>query len=351
MQGEVFMEISLFGTLSGREIHRYTLYGDGLELSVLDYGAAVQSLVVDGVETVMNFCAPEDYRDSDGYVCLAVGRVANRIAGAEFSIGDKKYSLVKNEGENQLHGGFFGFSNRLYDAEEHDGGLRLSATLPDGEDGYPGNMRLNIDFSVSGRSVMIKYTATSDRDTLFAPTHHFYFNLNGETGDADTQPLTIYSDGYIPVDEKLIPLGIIAPVTGGEYDFRAARAPRRGSGGIYDCCFVLRDAHAATLIGDKSGITLDMYTDMPGLQLYTGAALPEKSENEAGGDTENCAEGRTDDRAGDNAENAAPHRCGVALEAQYIPNAVNMPGFDTPLLAAGTTAEHYIKLSFSRIYK
>ena len=94
-----------------------------------------------------------------------------------------------------------------------------------------------------------------------------------------------------------------------------------------------------------------MYTDMPGIQLYTGAALPEKSEGEAGGEAENGAEGRTDDRARDNAENAAPHRCGVALEAQYIPNAVNMPGFDTPLLAAGTTAEHYIKLSFSRICK
>ncbi len=330
-----YMEISLFGTLSGREVRRYTLCGEGIELSVLDYGAAVQSLVVDGVETVMNFDTPEDYRDRGGYVCLAVGRVANRIAGAEFSIGDKKYSLAKNEGENQLHGGFFGFSNRFYDAEEHDGTLRLSAILPDGEDGYPGNMRLNIDFSVSGRSVMIKYTATSDKDTVFAPTHHFYFNLNGAAGRAGTQPLAIYSDGYIPVDGELIPLGFVAPVAGGEYDFRAARTPKRGGGGIYDCCFVLRDAHAATLTGNKSGIKLDIYTDMPGLQLYTGAALSEKSEGETG----NGAENET--------ENGAPHRSGIALEPQYIPNAVNMPDFETPLLPAGETAEHYIKLSFS----
>lgn len=321
------MEISLFGTLSGREVHRYTLSGDGIELSVLDYGAAVQSLVVDGVETVMNFLTPEDYRDRGGYVCLAVGRVANRIAGAEFSIGNKKYSLAKNEGENQLHGGFFGFSNRFYDAEEHDGGLRLSATLPDGEDGYPGNMRLNIDFSLSGRNVIIKYTATSDADTLFAPTHHFYFNLNGETGGAGTQPLAIYADGYIPVDGELIPLGVVSPVAGGEYDFRAARMPKREDGEIYDCCFVLRDSHAATLTGDKSGIRLDIYTDMPGLQLYTGAAF--------------------DDKTGDGSVGSSPRRCGIALEPQYIPNAVNMPGFYTPLLSAGRTAEHYIKLSFS----
>lgn len=315
----------LFGKVDGKEVYKYTLTGDNVSVGVLDFGATIQSLYVDGVNIVQSFDTAEDYKVRDGYVCGVIGRVANRIAKAKFSLNGQEYLLTKNEGENQLHGGLQGFHHKFYTVEEIENGLKMSCFSKDGEDGYPGNLTFVVEFVLTGRKLHIGYLAVSDKDTIWSPTHHFYFNMNGPVGYANSNKLAIYADCYTPVDSELIPLGNKVDVTGTPFDFRKGKRVDQDKTelGIYDHNFMLNGEHAATMVGDVSGMKMEVYTDMPAMQMYTGAGLEETK----------------------NAEKLAD-RGGVALEPQFPPNAINMQGFDKPILKANEEKRHYIRLEF-----
>ena len=313
-----------FGMVDGREVTRYVFGSEELAAGVLDFGATLQSLAVDGVDVVLGFPRGEDYNVNAGYVSANVGRVANRIARGEFSLGGQTYHLTQNEGPTHLHGGTGGFHRVFYTVEELENGVRMSAASPDGADGYPGTLHHSVTYTVTGRTLTIAFSARSDRDTVWAPTSHIYFNLDGEVGDAVSNRLTIYADGYTPVDAALIPLGSVLPVRGTAFDFTAPRCVCRTPGEEYDINFVLRGEHAATLEGARSGPKMEMYTDMPCIQLYSGAA-----DMDVAGKTRRYH----------------AHE-GVALEPQFAPNAVNVPAFKQPFLAAGKEERHFIRLEF-----
>ena len=319
------MQREIFGKVDGKELYKYTLAGDNVSVDVLDFGVTIQSLYVDGINVVQSFDTAEDYKLRDGYVCGVIGRVANRIAKARFTLNGQEYKLTKNEGDNQLHGGLQGFHHKFYEVEEIENGLRITYISPDGEDGYPGRLVFTVEIILIGRTLHIEYSAISDKDTIWAPTHHFYFNMNGPIGYANQNQLTIYSDYYTPVDKKLIPLGYKADVTGTSFDFRMGKRIDKDKTelGIYDHNFMLNSEHAATMVGDVSGLKMEVYTDMPAMQMYTGAGKEETR----------------------NAEKLSD-RGGVALEPQFAPNAINMDGFEKPILKANEEKRHYIRLEF-----
>lgn len=318
------MEREIFGKIDGKNVYRYTLTEKDISVCLLNYGATVQSLFVGGINIVRSFKNAIDYKMCNEYVCSAVGRVANRISKAKYTLNGKTYYLTKNEGENHLHGGAKGFNSRFYTVQEIDNGLRMTCKLKNGEDGYAGNMTFTVDFVLAKRTLNIKYIATADKDTLFAPTHHFYFNLNGTTNYANSNKLIIYADSYAITDKALIPTGEIAKVDNTLLDFRQIKAIDKDMPiGIYDNTFILNNSHAATLVGDKTGVKMEIHTDMPSIQLYTGAG--DKRGRVGEGDTD-CS--------------------GIALEPQFVPNAINMEGFAKPILKANSSNNHYIKLVF-----
>ena len=313
------MKKELFGEIDGREVFQYTLEKGNIKLGVLDFGGTISCLVVDGVNIVRSFATAEEYAKNDEYVCCAIGRVSNRIAGGEFSLNSAKYRLTKNEGNNQLHGGAGGFHAKFYDVEEVENGCKMTYVSPDGEEGYPGRLVFSVTFTLAEKAVHIEYSALSDQDTIWAPTQHFYFNMNGPIGNANSNALTIYADEYTPVNAELIPIGK-ADVTGTPFDFRKGKriACELEKVGLYDHNFLLTGSRAATLVGDISELKMDVFTDMPAMQLYTGAGekLDEKDKG------------------------------GVALEPQFTPNAINMQGFEKPILKAKECKRHYIRLEF-----
>lgn len=315
----------IFGKVDEKEVYKYTLTGDNISLAVLDFGATIQSLFVDGINVIQSFETAGDYKLRDGYVCGAIGRVANRIAKAKFTLNGQEYQLTKNEGENQLHGGLQGFHHKFYEVEEIENGLKMTCVSSDGEDGYPGKLIFTVEFILTGRTLRIEYSAVSDQDTLWAPTHHFYFNMNGPIGYANSNRLSIYADYYTPVDSELIPLGYKTDVTETPFDFRMGKRidKEKTELGIYDHNFMLNGEHVATMVGDISGLKMEIYTDMPAMQMYTGAGVEETK----------------------NAKKLAD-RGGVALEPQFAPNAINMEGFEKPILKANETKKHYIQLEF-----
>lgn len=319
------MKKEVFGKIGGKEVYKYTLTGDNLSLAVLDFGATIQSLFVDGINVVQSFDVAEDYKLRGGYVCGAIGRVANRIAKARFELNGKEYQLTQNERQNHLHGGLQGFHHKFYEVEEIENGLKMTCISPDGEDGYPGLLVFSVNFTLKGRTLHIGYSAVSDKDTIWAPTHHFYFNMNGPVGYANSNELTIYADHYTPVDSELVPLGYMVDVTGSVFDFRKGKRVDKDKTelGIYDHNFILNSEHAATMVGDVSGLKMEVYTDMPAMQIYSGVGV-EKTKN-----TEKLAD-----------------RGGVALEPQFAPNAINMEGFEKPILKANEEKQHYIRLDF-----
>lgn len=327
------MKKTEFGRIGEKIVWTYTLEDAGMAVSVLDYGAIVQSIVVGGTDVCLGFNDLRSYLDDRAYCCCVVGRVANRIKDGKFRIGKKEYRLTQNEGTTHLHGGAVGFGKKFYSAEEVENGVKMTYISPDGEEGYPGKMTFSVTFKVKDRALLIEYEAESDRETLFAPTSHLYFNLNGEgSGKATENVLTIYADGYTPIDDKLLPTGEVLPVEGTVFDFRMGekaegeltRKELQAISG-YDHNFVLNGEHAFTLYGERTGIKTDAYTDMPCLQFYSGIA----------------------DMGVRGKSKLYSSKEGIALEPQFAPNSINIDGFKKPVLPAGKTVKHYIKLKFS----
>jgi aldose 1-epimerase len=266
---------------------------------------------------------------------VIAGRYANRIAKGRFTLDGKTYKLAINNGANHLHGGVKGFDKLLWHAEpfERDGtaGVVYTLTSADGDEGYPGTLTASVTYSVSASNALtIDYQATTDRATPVNLTHHSYFNLAGEgAGDILGHVLAIDADGFTPVDDTLIPTGVIAPVEHTPFDFRTPTAVgarieaddvQIHRGGGYDHNFVLNGTaglhHAARVVDPVSGRTLDVSTTEPGLQFYTGNFLDGSFKGKAG--------------------HVYPKRTGLCLETQHFPDSPNHANFPSTIVRPGT---------------
>jgi aldose 1-epimerase len=341
------MKISVtdFGVLPGGEkAQLYTLENNnGMRVDITNYGGTVISLLVPDRQgklddVVLGHKDFEALIANRGYFGALVGRNANRIGGARFTLGDSAYELEKNNGENNLHGGSKGLSFRLFSGEVRTvsglPALLLSCTVPDMEDGFPGTLNINVAYALTDENaLMIDYRAVSDRDTVINLTNHAYFNLAGHaSGNIYDHVLQLTADYYMPGLGSLLPSGEILSVEGTPFDFRNPRRigevigsdhPQvKGIGG-FDHNFVLSGGYdyrrIATVTEPVSGRAMSVFTDLPGVQLYTSNSLNEGLTYKDGASYKR-------------------HQA-FCLETQLFPNAVNMPWLASPIYRAG---EEYV---------
>lgn len=347
---DVDVRSSPFGTTAtGVIVTRFDLTApDGSGISVLDFGAVVLEVRVpdrDGriANVALGHAELGGYERNAPYFGAVVGRCANRIAGARFTLDGEEHRLAANEGRHHLHGGPGGFHVRAWHGQAaSDGAGRaeviLRRTSPDGEEGYPGTAEIEARIGWSARhELSVTLHARADAPTPMNLAHHGYWNLAGEgSGSVDEHSLVVAADAYLPVGTTMIPTGELAPVAGTPFDLRAGRrigdVVREGhrqvriASGI-DHTLVLREgqqdgdrddvSEAARLADPGSGRRLRLLTDQPGLQVYTGNAL----------------DGRVVGRSG----RAYRQGDGVALEPQRFPDAPHHPHFPSVVLRPGTS--------------
>ena len=337
---------SSWGVLpDGRPVTLYTLaHANGLRADISDYGGLLVRLLVPDrqgslVDVTLGFDTLEEYLrpgHSPYFGCL-VGRVGNRIAHGRFSLEGRDYHLVTNNTPGgipcHLHGGTVGFDKVLWAAEPFAEaqvqGLRLAYRSPAGEEGYPGNLAVVVEYRLSeDGDLSVQYEATTDAATPINLTHHAYFNLAG-AGDVLGHDLRLAADHFVPVDRGLIPLGHLAPVAGTPFDFRQTRSvgaaidapdPQIVAGGGYDHTWVFGDSagtlRAVGMLRDPvGGRTLELVTTEPGVQVYSGNFLAEGLIGKGG--------------------QHYGRRHGICLETQHFPDAPNQPSFPSIILRPG----------------
>ncbi len=343
------VEEFLFGKLPGGALVRgYTLRNArGLRCKLMDYGASLLELHVPDREgrledVVLGYSRLEDYLKDDAYVGATIGRVANRIAGASFTLEDKTYQLTTNDGPNHLHGGIRGFDKVIWtalpDLEKSPATVSLNYLSSHGEEGYPGNLRTRVDYTLTDDDeLLITYRATADRPTPVNLTNHTYFNLAGK-GNILEHQLTVEASRHTPLNQDHLPVGSSESVQGTPFDFRspAPIGPRLARLDVhprgFNHNFVLDGAEgglvrAAKLHDPRSGRVLELLTDQPGLQLYTGHYVKAS------------ARGKNGHVHGPNA--------GLCLEPQHFPNAVNVAAFPSIILKPGQEYIHRTVWKFS----
>ena len=323
------MEKVLFGKLAnGVKVHAYVIKNQNTEVTVLDYGAIVQSLKYKGVDVVLGFDDVSSYENSTAYFGATVGRVANRIKGGKFELSKKSYNLSKNEGNNTLHGGKIGFNSCVWEVVSHtETEIEMRRISPDREEGFPGNLLVGVRYYICGDGLGIEYKAVCDADTVVSLTNHTYFNINGSEGAKECF-LSINADYYTPIDKNFIPTGEIVPVKDTPMDFKWAKFIDKDINadyeqlklaGGYDHNYVLNGEgfrEVAVLSSGRKNILVRCFTNQKGLQFYSGNFL--NGEIGKGG-------------------TAYEKGFGVCLETQSFPNAVNEKEFATPLLKKGET--------------
>lgn len=338
-----------FGTTrSGEPVELLTLDNGRLSCQILTFGATLHTLSVpdrDGCrqDVVLGYDTLEEYETLDGYLGAVVGRYANRIAKGHFALNGKEYTLACNNGPNHLHGGNVGFSHRIWTVEElTQTQAVLSLISPDGEEGYPGRLQVQITYQLEGDALTLRYRSVCDQDTVCNLTNHSYFNLAGHgSGPILDQEMTLFAQSYTPADDTSIPTGSIDSVKGTPMDFRTPTAlgthidesfQQLQFGRGYDHNFVIDGPigtlrPAARAYSSKTGITMSVDTTLPGLQLYTANYI------ETG-------------RPGKNGVSYGP-RHAFCLETQFFPDSPNHPDFPSCLLRAGELREDITRFSFS----
>ena len=330
-----------FGTTpDGKAVDAYTFTNaNGIEIKAITYGGIITSLKVPdragkSGDVVLGFDSLDGYLKDPPYFGAIIGRYGNRIARAQFTLEGKTYKLAANNGPNHLHGGLKGFDKVVWNAEPIKGpdgvGVAFTRTSPDGEEGYPGNLKVRVTYVLNDRNdLTVEYHATTDKATPVNLTQHSYFNLAGD-GDILGHELMINADRYTPVDDTLIPTGKLAPVQGTPFDFRKSTAigarinqddPQLKNGKGYDHNWVLNRTPAAgpqlaaRVIEPKTGRMLEIRTTEPGIQFYSG----------------NFLDGTITGKSG----RVYKHRTGFCLETQHFPDSPNQPGFPTTTLRPG----------------
>lgn len=275
-----------YGELNGNDIYSYKLNNcRGLSAEIINYGAILTRLVYNGTDVILGYDKFGEYIDNADYMGAIIGRNSNIIESSEFTLNGKTYKLFPNDKKNNLHGGKEGFNKKIWNAECVDGdepALVLTYLSPDGEEGFPGNAHVKVTYTLTtDNSLKIHYEVESDQDTVVNMTNHSYFNINGhDSGSIEGQSLWLASHFYTPNTQEIIPCGEIRSVEGTPFDFTkeskigerlAIRHKQIDMFGGYDHNFVIDGRGyrlAAILKGDKSGITMEMYTDQPAFQFY-----------------------------------------------------------------------------------
>ena len=310
---------------------------NGVVMEVTDFGATLYALLVPDAEgnlcdVVLGYDDPAGYEGPSGTNFGAtIGRNANRIGGATFTINGKSYTIDMNDnGKNNLHSGYDFFNFRIWKVKETtDSSITFSLHSPDGDQGYPSAVDIEVKYTLTDdNEVRLDYYAVPQEDTIINLTNHSYFNLNGHaSGSIEGHDLWVDADAYTPTDAELIPTGEIASVEGTPMDFRVMKKVGRdinedfealNLGKGYDHNWCLNNhgefAKVAEITGDLSGITMETYTDLPGVQIYAGNFLVEEP-----------------GKAGV----VYKHRQGICFETQYYPDALNHEAFPSTIVKAG----------------
>ncbi|MFN2457278.1 MAG: aldose epimerase family protein [Chitinophagaceae bacterium] len=330
-------------TIDGKQTEMYVLKNrNGMTAVFTNYGGRITSLFVPDksskmTDVVVGFNTVQDFvKATEPYFGATIGRYGNRIAKGKFTLDGKQYSLPINNSPNTLHGGKKGFQYVVWDARQvNDSTLELIYLSKDTEEGFPGNLNVKVTYALTvNNEITMDYEATTDKKTVVNLTNHAFFNLNGEgSGTINNHILEVNAATYTPVDSTLIPTGKIESVTGTPFDFQnpiaiGARLDTNANvqlkyGKGYDHNFVLalnrsqELRHAATIVGDKSGIVMDIHTQEPGLQFYGGNFMQSKNTFKGGA---------KDD-----------FRTAFCLETQHFPDSPNQPNFPNTVLNPGET--------------
>lgn len=335
-------------TIDGKTTGLYYLKNaSGLQAAITNFGGRLVALLVPAangalVDVTTGFNDIEGYKKaSSSYYGALIGRYGNRIGNGKFTLNGKEYSIPTNDGPNSLHGGKKGFDSHVWDAKQvDDHTLELTYVSKDGEEGFPGQLSTKVVYELTDdNAIKISYEATTDKPTVLNLTNHAYFNLNGcGRSTILNHSLQIDADRFTPVNDKLIPTGKLQDVANSPFDFRKAATigsridegdPQLGYGKGYDHNFVLNkhtlQTPVVTVKGNKTGIKMEVYTDQPGVQFYTGNFM--KGDNTFKNGTQDT------------------YRTAFALETQHFPDSPNRPSFPTTELKPGET------LKSTTIYK
>jgi aldose 1-epimerase len=334
-------------TAEGTPVELYSLADGKLEVGIITYGGIIVSLRAPDRngkldDVVLGCDSVEKYEAQTAHFGGIVGRYANRIAHGRFQLDGQTYSTPKNDGDNTLHGGIRGFDKVVWKVKEIKDGIELTYVSKDGDQGFPGTLTTTVRYTLSGSTLRIEYSATTDKDTVLNLTNHSYFNLAGQgKGDVLRHVLKIDASRITPVDATLIPTGELKSVEGTPFDFRTSHAigerieaddPQLRLGHGYDHNFVLDHApgqlaEAAEVYEPTTGRILRVLTTEPGVQLYTGNFLDGSIIGK---------EGRVYNR-----------RFALCLETQHFPDSPNHPGFPSTELKPGQTFHSVTLLEFS----
>lgn len=340
-EGNVKIKTEPFGKADDKDVVLYTLENaSGVKARIMSYGATLVSLDVPdkagkSADVTLGFDTLDDYiKKPNPFFGATAGRYANRIAKGQFALDGKTYTLVKNNGENHLHGGTKGFDKVVWDSmvlptnNAGDGSVQFSYTSPDGQEGYPGTLKSVVTYTLNNRNdLVISYYATTDKRTVLNLTNHTYWNLGGAAaGSVLDHEMTLYADKYVPVDKGGIPLGQLADVKGTVFDFTTPhtigeRISQVGNDPVgYDHTWVLNGKagnlkRCAMVYDKKSGRVMEVSTTQPGVQFYTGNFL--KGESIARGNVK-CEK-----------------HWGFCLETQHFPDSPNQASFPTSVLKPG----------------
>lgn len=343
-----------FGKMEdGRPVSLFTLRNaSGMKVTITNYGGTVTSIEVPDRnkqmgDVVLGFDSLDGYTaaSNNAYFGALIGRYGNRLAHAQFSIAGHEYHVPANDGPNALHGGTVGYNKKLWDAKDVSKGsvpaLELHYLSPDGEMGFPGNLDVTVRYSLEKQGLRLDYSAKTDKGTVLNLTNHSYFNLAGAGAKtALNHKVMLAADRFLPVDETLIPTGKLEPVAGTPFDFRQATAIgariggsdeqlKRGKG--YDHAYVLSTGGnlkkvAARVEDPSSGRVMEVYTDQPSIQFYSGNMMSGKNKGIGG---------------------VYETRSAFCMETQHYPDSPNQPQFPSTLLKPGQTFHSTTIYSFS----
>jgi len=333
------MKVTDFGvTTQGQEAKLYTLSNEkGMEIAVSDYGAALVQVIVpdkDGhpCDVVLGYDEAAGYEAGGLFLGAVVGRSANRIGGAVIEVDGETYELAKNDNGNNLHSGPDFYHLRMWEVKEAaDDHVTFALDSPDGDQGYPGNLHIEVTYTLTeDNAVKLTYHAVPDADTVINLTNHSYFNMDGHaSGDVLDQEVWLDADAFTRADKESIPTGEIIPVEATPMDFRTKKTLGRdiyedyealNFGMGYDHNWVLNNkgefAKVAEMSSKESGITMEVYTDLPGVQVYSGNfIIEEKGKGGAG----------------------YHKRQGCCFETQFFPDAIHKENFQGPICRKGET--------------
>lgn len=342
--------VAPFGEMKdGTPVSLYTMNnGKGVTMSVMNYGGIIVSLVVpakDGtpVDVVLGFDSLSAYEKQNPFFGALVGRYGNRIGNAKFTLDGKEYKLAQNNNGNHLHGGTKGFDKVFWQIEEvpsEEGvALKLSYLSKDMEEGYPGNLQVNVIYTLTeDNTIKFDYNATTDKKTIVNLTQHSYFNLNGGKTDILSHKVSINADKFVVIDKNLIPTGELRSVEGTPFDFRTpvaigerinAKDQQLEFGIGYDHCWVINGEGlkpTAVVYDSISGIEMSVHTTEPGVQFYTGNFLDGSLKGKDG--------------------LVYKKRSGFCLETQHFPDSPNKEEFPSVVLSPGETYTSLTTYSF-----